>query len=424
MLAVTDDVVQALRSTQTGVTRGVARYGTRSAALQLDQSGSLSFSSDGDVQASASGVQVIGSHTPSLVPQSDGDLLATAGQEVALYRDVKIGDDVVTTIALGQYRIQSAGDSTERYRDDVAVDWSVSLDLKDRFEPIIADDFLAPDGPVAGNTVWDEIRRLSPIPVQQALGDAPVPAGTVYDSRIGAIDALLQILGGDPRLTRAGVLTATAKDSWLAEPDPVFQIPAVIGPPSRRRSNDFYNAVQVSNPQDSSVVGYAQIDDLWNPLCVARAGRRVYKQSTTIYDTADAAQAAAETLLARVSTKRARTIQLQCLPEALLLDLGDFVEALDPLQHRRVTGEVTALSVPFDATQTVPVTLTIARDERYVPPTVIDLAVFFDVGPEAEEGLRRIVRGDELIVGGSTGLYGLTGKGLKPSEDDGLYDVE
>lgn len=354
MLFADDEVlISALRSSQSGGVSGVVRYQGGQLPVNVAREGSVAFRASAEVQASTS-VTVVG-FGDSLVPRTSADPLGASGQELALYRTVSVGGEE-WSIPLGVFRVTRAGDSVEQVRDSVVLDWSVQVSLSDRFEQIRADDFLAVEAPVPGNTVWDEIRRLSPIAVQESLTDASVPAGTVYESRLDAIRVLMELIGGVPHLTREGVLTARIADAWLSVTQPVFDLPGVVDW-SDELTNDFYNQVQVSNPDNAAVVAYAVLDDPANPRSVSRAGGRTYKQSSPIYLTQDSAQRAAYTILQRVSAKRSNTVQVTCGPEALLLELGDVGWVRDPVRGRAVFGEVAALTVPLDPTQPVPVTI-------------------------------------------------------------------
>lgn len=362
MLPADSVLVDALRSHVTSSVFAVARYQGLQTVLQVDPVGSVSFRGNSRIQADTK-LTVVG-QGDSLIPTLKTDPLAPYGQEVALWKRVRVRD-TTWDVPLGVYRVTRVGDASRRLREGVTLDWSVSVTLKDRFEQIEADNFLAVDSPQPGNTVWDEIRRLSPIPVVEALGDADVPASLVYDSRLDAIEELMRILGGVPHLTREGVLTARVSDAWLTSETAVFDLPGVISW-SDEMVNDFYNQVQVSNPNDKTIVAYATISDPWNPLSVQRAGGRTYKHASPVYTTQEAAAAGAATVLQRVSERRSRTVRVQCGPEALLLELGDFGWVRDPVQRRAVLGEVSGLQVPLDPTAPVGVDLIVSVDAPLV----------------------------------------------------------
>lgn len=349
MLIADDDLKSALKQNQSGALSAIAIYAGNEVSVQLSSSGDISFDASGEIQ-SAGSVTAIGVGN-SLVPHALTDPLAPFGQELALSRLVRVRA-AEWSIPLGVFRITGADNAVERLRGDTVLDWSVDVAIADRFEQIRADDFLAVESPLAGNTVWDEVRRLSPIPVQEALGSASVPPSTVYESRLQAITALIGLLGGVPHMTREGVLTARLADAGLKTPtsQAQFDVEGTIDWDDAL-TNDFYNQVQVTGSNDATVVAYAQIDDDANPLSVGRAGGRTYKHSDSGITTTDQAQAMADLLLRRLSSRRARTMSVECTPEALLLELGDVGWFRDPVHKRAVFGEVTGFTISNDATK-------------------------------------------------------------------------
>lgn len=355
-----DAVVQAaLRTHQIGRTRAVASYRGVLTPLQVEQSGSIQSDGNGQVQ-STSAVKVFGIGN-SLVPKTRADILSATGQEVVLYRDVKLRGDLWWTIPLGVFKITRAGDSLERIRRGRVMDWSVNLTLADRFDAIQANDFLAVDSPVSGNTAWVEIQRLSQIPVQTSLVDVAVPPSTVYDTRLGSIATLAGLLGGEPTLTRSGVLTTRLADAWMTVTAPAFDISGTITW-SDEITNDFFNQVQVKSSSDATLVSFRQITDPWNPISVGRAGGRTYKASSPIYTTQAMVDTAADTALARLSTRRSRLVTVETTPEGILCELGDVGWVRDTRQQRAVLGEVTSMTIPLDPTALPKLTLIVAEE--------------------------------------------------------------
>lgn len=359
MLPASDELKAALRTHQTGRVRGAAFYkGQMTTPVGVVQSGSVGFNGDAEIQSSTT-VTIVG-EAPSLVPRIKTDPLATFGQELGLWRVVESAGQT-WEIALGRFRIVEAKDALEYLRGDVVLSYQVSLSLKDRFEQIKADDFLQVVSPLPDATCYSELRRLAPIPVQESLPDMPVPPATVYESRLKAIEALCSLMGGAPSLTREGVLTVRAKDAWLTETVPQFDIQGVIDW-QEAMSNDFYNQVQVKSSNNNDLVAFKAIEDVSNPLHPSIAGGRTYKQSSPIYQTQAAVEAAAVTILARVSTRRSRVVDVVCGPEAMLLEVGDFGWFRDPRTKRSALGEVTSMSIPLDPTAGVSVSVIVAEE--------------------------------------------------------------
>jgi hypothetical protein len=360
VLAVDDIVSDALKTHQVGGVRATAFYGGAVTVPVLHvASGSVGFKADGEVQGSGS-CTIVGQGPTSLVPRIKTDPLAVYGQELSIRRTILIGGTEYE-LPLGRFRITEVTGSSEHFRDGHVTDWSVDLRLDDRFEQIKADDFLAVEAPQPGADTWDEIRRLSPIPVQESLPAASVPAGTVYDSRLEALTILCDRMGGLPHLTREGVLTARLKDAWLTASTPVFDIQGVIDWHDGMK-NDFYNQVQAKSSSQNELVAYRQITDPANPLAVSRAGGRTYRYSAPTLDSQAAVNAAAETVLRRVSTKRSRPVTVTAGPEALLLELGDYGKVTDTRTGRWAVGEVFSLDVDLDPTSGVGVQLIVAEE--------------------------------------------------------------
>lgn len=375
MLSVAEDLRVALGSSQSGVTRGLVSYQGVSTALGLEQSGSVSVNGSAAVQAAGS-VTVVGAGVESLVPSRLTDALAPFGQELTLWRELQFGrepDLYVQTVPLGVFRLTSASDSSQRFRGSSVVDWSVKVSFSDRLKMLVDDDFLVPEGPVSGASVWDEVRRLSPFPVQESLGDVAVPAGTVYRSRVDAVTVLLGLLGGVPHVTRQGALTARLADRWLTETVPDAVILGVIRL-SLTMDDRFFNQVAVENPTDPLITATASILDDSNPLSVKRAGGRTYRHSSPVYATRAQAQAGADTILSRVSTQRVRTAEVLCTPEALLLEVGDVALFQDADQRVQVLAEVSGMRIPLDPTQPVSLSVIIADVSTFEPEPELDLS--------------------------------------------------
>lgn len=356
MLDVDEELLPVLRTSHTVEYRVWAFYaGTLRQQIPVTSDGRLSFNGDQVVQCSGS--VYLAKDQESLIPKGAGDVLAPYGQELRIDRVDKTGaKEWVTT--LGQLRIQKLPSMRERYKKYPngvqLVGWSAQVDVQDRFSKIQGDDFLWPESPQSGATAWGEIQRLSPVPVVQdaRFPDVAVPGSlTAYpDSRMEAITTLFAVLGANPHLTRLGSLTARRKDAWLTETTPVFEISGVIDMDDSL-SNDLYNAVKVSSSAGGNdAYSVRQVDDLGDPLYVnGPFGRRVFTQSSPIYETQESLDAAAETILARVSRRQSKTVTVTCLPQPHL-ELGDYIRATDTTSGRQVDGEITSIDAPLAPT--------------------------------------------------------------------------
>lgn len=325
--------------------------------VPLTEDGSITFSADGSVEAQGSVylARDVDYNGKSLVPKELTDPLAPNGQELELFRTVTVGEKLLGKVSLGRFRITQVPDTVEYFRRwpsldpsnpandrNIVVGWACELKLEDRFESIIADDFIEATGPRAGNSCWAEMRRLSPYPIVVSLPDQDVPAGTSYSSRMDAIKTIAEILGGAPSFTREGALTVRERDTWMTADTPQFTIDGVISM-NQGLSNDFVNQVQVTSTLPGvKEVGTARITDLADPLAVGRPiGGRTYKTSLPLKTKAQLDSAAAK-LLRRLSTRQASTVTVRC-PVRPDLDLGDFGLAIDPVTGREVLGEIASM---------------------------------------------------------------------------------
>ncbi|WP_138945240.1 hypothetical protein [Plantibacter sp. M259] len=366
VLQLEPELLAALEENHEPGWRADAFYGpTLTAAdVPLTWDGSLTFA--GDAQVQGRGTVRLARDNDSLVPKAKTDPLAPFGQELAITRTVTVGSKT-WDIPMGRFRIFEVPSMREYLRlypsQAQVIGWDAELSLRDRFEAIIADDFLQTEAPKPGNTVWQEIRRLSPYPIVQSLPDTTIPAGVAYKSRIDAIEVLMAALGGVPHLTRQGALTARPADVWLTATEPVATVKGVIDLDDSL-SMDFYNQVQVtSSTGGNDLVAVARITDMSNPIAVGRPiGGRTYRYSSPLLDTQAKVNAAAKTVLARVSGRQSRAVRVSCLPRPDL-ELGDYIEVVDEAQGREVVGEVTSMTFPMNPTDAMTVEL-IAAETR------------------------------------------------------------
>lgn len=359
MLAVSEQMWAALKSTQESYTVVVAS-GVEMRAV----GGSLSLNGSQSIQGSGQ-VVVFGAGPVSMVPALATDPLAPFGQEVAVYRMVRVRSQV-WPVPLGVYGITKVSGAREWRRAGRVLAWEATLDLSDRLLQIDRDDFLTVDGPQPGATVWGEVARLSPIPIETTVDDASIPPATVYDSRLKGVETVLTAIGCEPHLTRSGALTARKQDRWLTDTSPSFEVDAVIDWDDEW-AGDFYNQVAATSSSDPEVAGFAILDDMADPLSVGRAGGRTYRHSSPLYTTAEEARAGAETTLRRLVARRARMVTVTGTPELLCLEPGDFGRFTQRDEHgdvlRSVLGEVRTLDMPLDATSPVRVGVMV-RDLR------------------------------------------------------------
>lgn len=346
VLDVPAEAIAAMEQSNTGEIIATAFYGAKQTIPSDDfpdypsvplatNSGSITW--DAGQQLQAQGNCFLTANGVSLVPQAKTDPLAPFGQEIQLVRRVHYAD-TSWDIPGGRFRIQEVPEASDSYR---IMGWSAQLNLVDLFDRLKAADFLgAVNTPSQYDSTWDEVARLSPLPVVRSLPDAAIPAGVTFEGRLDAVTKLITNLGGEPALTRTGQLTARPANNYLTATETVATVRGTVTV-SSGMSNDLINSVSVTNPNDANILGVKKIDDPSDPLCVdGPLGERTQTFSNPLMDTQDKADKAAATSLARLSTVQARVVKVTCLPR-WDLELGDFIDVVEVSPRPSVVSTVT-----------------------------------------------------------------------------------
>jgi hypothetical protein len=301
-----------------------------------------------------SGTLYVPTQGKSLRPRGKRDPLAAYGQEVSI--NYVVGDQV--NISLGRFRITDvpSAKETARLNPFIVTGSLVELTLADRFDILKHDSFLSGASPQS-TSAWEEIQRISPIPVVRSLPDATVPASMTYQNKFDAVQKLMTLLGGEPALTREGVLTAHPANAWTLGLDPVTEIRAVIERDDGM-SNSLINCVVVTTSADASIVGLAQITNQSDPLCVTGPlGRRVKTIQDPLATTKAEADATAQTYLAQLSTQQSQVVTIKCLPR-WDIELDDIVKVIDPITGEEIIGAVSNMQGNLDPTAAMTIQIT------------------------------------------------------------------
>lgn len=358
MLDVPDGVRATLAASQVGEVWATVTYQGQSVRVPL-LGGNITWDAAGEVETAAS--WEAGGSSGSLVPRLPTDFLAANGQEIAFFRDVILRDGSSYTLPLGIFRIIGNDGGWERWSDGDhrrLLEWRVRGDAAGRMRMIQKAKRLDWLSPLTGNSMWDEIRRLALFPVAESVGDRSVPPSLSYKDRMQAVTELAKLVDCVPSVNRYGALFFRQQDRWLTETVPDFDISGTITW-SAPQTDEWFNEV-VASSQDGEIVQVARITDDADFRSVNRAGPRTFAHSSPLYETNAAARVGAATTLRRVMNLD-RTVTVKCLPEALLLDLGDFGWFRDPVQGRAALGEVVGISTNFDPSSLVEVTVRVAE---------------------------------------------------------------
>lgn len=315
--------------------------------------GSATLNFDATAQVQATGSLTVISEGRSLRPRHPTDPLAPFGQMIGI--TYTVGD---VNISLGYYDITDVPSATETARRNpfLVTGSLVQLSISDRLSVFQDDTQISATTP-RSSSAWAEIQRMSPIPVVRSLPDAVIPSGMTYSKKYDAIVSLMALMGAEPAVTREGALTARISSPWLTGAPPVATISAVISRDDGF-TNNLYNAVAVTNASDSSILGYAEITNPTDPLSVTRWGRRRVKTiENPLATTQAAANASAQTYLARYSTINTQTVTVEC-PPRWDLELGDMVLVIDPITCENLVGAITGIQGKLDPTATMKLTIT------------------------------------------------------------------
>lgn len=275
----------------------------------------------------------------SVVPREIGDLFSPFGAELQVDVIVSAGA-FRERIPMGRFVLDSVPAAVEYAIQNphgglpVVVESTVTLDLADYFLRIARDSFPFPTSPKS-TSMWDEVQRLTGLPIVRSIPDRTLPRNITYDEdRLEALGKALGPSNAWPALTPDGALTARPKD-W---PAPVGRLEQVLDAPLVMRSEDVYNRVVVEgkNPDPDGPVlrAVAEVRDGFLRT-VNRNGSRspfggnTYTYSSDFLTSQVQCQAYADELLPRVSRIRSVTRQVT-EPFNPLREIGDVLTLVDP----------------------------------------------------------------------------------------------
>jgi len=205
---------------------------------------------------------------------------------------------------------------------------SVGLQLADRFRVTDRERFPVPSGPSELSSVWDEIGRLTLLPLLRNVDDVPISRAVTYkENRLDAVFDLATMLSGVPYVNPYGQVQIEA-DAWPADSEEFATgdegvIASLL--PAELSDDDIYNQVVVRSWDDSqgTILATAELTD--GPLRYGGPfGRVPYFASSQYVTTAGQAQDYANELLPQVSAEPALQLSLEVLPDPRR-EVGDVV---------------------------------------------------------------------------------------------------
>lgn len=295
----------------------------------------------------------------SIIPEDITSWLTPYATYLNISMRVAIGD-FSEKVLRGSYKIIGVSDPKDQkvtVSDRLlTVNSQVRLRLADAFAVTDRERFLAPSGPASLDSAWDEIARLTGLPVLRNVTDAPITRPIVYDVAVlDAVMALGAVLGGVPYMSPLSQVTVQP-DEWGAETEGLS-----IGPdgtitkvaPDDLTDEGIYNQVVVRSFDTTQqvVLGHAEVES--GPLRYGGPFGRIpfFASSELITNEADA-QAYAEAMLPKVSSVPATPYNIQCLPDPRR-EVGDVVPFVK--DGEALVGRIAELKLPDSGPMTLKV---------------------------------------------------------------------
>lgn len=328
---------------------------------------SLDGDVDGKVSSSGSGTIVHESVAgESLSPMGTKGVLSAFRARLELVMEISAGR-FVRRVSLGLFRLTKvlgAVDYTAVVNGrEVVVASRVRVSFLSLEEDVRRRGLRSDEQPPSLTSCYDEIRRLTDMPVEESVPDAPIPSTTTWeakrDGRLDAVKTLGRVLGGTALVNSAGAWTIIPDEPGdvvgelhLGEHGTVLDVAADVD------TDEIYNVV----------VGVFE-DENRNPIySVAEAppgdlspdglyGEHTQYFSDDLVKTQAQADAATQAELARSIGSQQYDVQIQCHVNPLV-ELGD-VLALKGWSTPLV-GQLRSLSMSDSAYMNV--TLRVARE--------------------------------------------------------------
>lgn len=156
----------------------------------------------------------------SLVPEGTKGVLSPFRARVELLWETSAGDFVEQT-SLGVFRVvavKKARDITATVAGvEIVTASEVAIEFRSLDEDVRRWGFRYPEQPPSSDSCFEEIRRITAMPVEETVDDAPITGAPVWeakqDGRLEAVQSLADILGG--------IAVVNSVGAWEILPDSV-----------------------------------------------------------------------------------------------------------------------------------------------------------------------------------------------------------
>jgi len=330
-----------------------------------------SWSLDGDlgsaVALSGSGTVVHQSTAgESLTPVGTKGVLSPFRARLELVMEISAGQ-FVERVSLGIFRVESVPEARDFTADvngqETVIASRVTVKLLSLAEDIRRWGFRFPESPPSFVSCYEELRRITEMPVEETVPDQPIPASTVWEAKQGgrleAVQTLADILGG--------VAVVNSVGAWEIVPDEVGEPVATIRLGVQGTVLDVGNDIETDTVYNE-VVGIFE-DEKRRPIhAVAEVttgdlrvdgpyGRHTRYYASDLVNTSTQAQTAVQSILDLSIGSQMYDVAIQCHVNPLI-ELGDVVELVG--WTRPLVGRVVTLSMDSGALMNV--SLRVHRD--------------------------------------------------------------
>jgi hypothetical protein len=290
----------------------------------------------------------------SLSPRGFLDVLAPYGQQVNVLVEVSVGSVFTEVLQLGRFRINQAPEAADTYFSflgrTLTAGSVVKLTIDDLLSNVKRAGFHQPEPPILTDSTWNEIQRITDLPVNPSLGDQPTPTGIIYQNtaggRLTALQTLTSYLGGIGVTNSFGEVTAIPYDTNTT---PVATLAMgetgrVLSATTGLDTDNLYNLVVGDYQEKDGTPIYAEAPATGLLAPDGPFGEFTYYDQSDTVTTAKQAQARVQTVLAQLIAANTFRITLSCIAD-YRLEQGDVVT------FQSMTGSITGriISIKFTA---------------------------------------------------------------------------
>jgi hypothetical protein len=300
-----------------------------------------------------------------LSPRGFLDVLAPYGQQVNVVLECSLRQ-FSETVQIGRFRIDSVPESSDSYFQfagkTLVAGSQVKVGAVDLLLGAKKDGFRWPEPP-ARTSAWDELQRLTGLPVAPSLDDRPPPAGLIYQpkdgGRLEAVQQLSSWLGGVGVVNSFGEFTVVPFEPG----DVVLELGRgkVVTPPQAISTDGLTNWIVGTYQADDGTPIYAEDWVRTGPLRAdGPLGRWITQaESDDSIKTQAAADARVKQLLQRSLATQTYRVELSCRLNPLI-ENGDVVK-VTTIDGRSIIGRTVNWKIA-KGTALMNLTLDVARD--------------------------------------------------------------